>query len=71
MGQLDPALKPTQRSIAQEAVDHALYGLMQVADGVTGALRNDEWAVDLRMAVRLHRHEALVEQLELFDGDGA
>jgi hypothetical protein len=44
---------------------------MQVIDGVTGALRSEEWTVDIRTIVRLHHRQTVVEQLDLFDGDGA
>jgi hypothetical protein len=71
MEQLDPALTDSQRTIAQAAVDHALYGLMRVIDGVTGALRSEEWTVNIRTIVRLHHRQTVVEQLDLFDGDGA
>jgi hypothetical protein len=67
MEQLADSLTDRERSVAQEAVDHALYGLMQVIDGVTGGLKNDEWAVDLRVTVQLHHHKLVTEALDLFE----
>jgi len=71
MEQLADSLTDRERSVAQEAVDHALYGLMQVIDGVTGGLKNDEWAVDLRVIVQLHQRNLVAEAVDLVEnGDG-
>lgn len=54
------------------AVDGAVYGLMQVVDGVTGAMHNDEWEVSVRVRVELRRRgdEAVVGAIDLDEGDG-
>ena len=58
---------------ANTAVDAAVYGLMQVADGVTGAMKNERWQVQVCVAVQLvdRQNGEIVESLDLFDGDGA
>jgi hypothetical protein len=71
---LDPTVDAATRAAAEHAIDDTLYGLMMVIDGVTGALRNPQNRVELRVTARLVRradsHEELVEELDLADGDG-
>jgi len=67
---LDPSMEPATRVLVMEAVNNALYGLMMVVDGVSGALRNDEDAVDLTMTVRLRRGDTVITEMDLQHGDG-
>jgi hypothetical protein len=53
LDQLDPKLSTATRKAAAQAVDDALYGLMMVLDGVTGALANDRQQVELAVQVKL------------------
>ena len=58
---------------AAAAVDGAVYGLMQVIDGVTGKMHNDDWEVSVRVRVELRRSdgEAIGDEIDLTDeGDG-
>jgi hypothetical protein len=68
---LDPALDATARSAALKAIDDAVYGLMMVIDGVTGALRKHDTSVSLSMSVRLQQGEDILQEMDLLDGDGA
>lgn len=71
LDQLDPGLDDVARAAAEKAINDALYGMMMVADGVTGCLRGPDHRVDVRIHVRLLMGEgAVFEDLDLFDGDG-
>jgi len=70
LARLDPEQEASTREAAIKAIDNAVYGLMMVIDGVTGTLRGGEYRIDLRMNVRLSRGSELIQQLDLFDGDG-
>jgi len=54
-------------------VDAAVYGLMQVAEGVTGSLHNDCWEVRVRVVVELadRNTDEVHQRLDLYEGDGA
>jgi len=69
---IDPSISAEARSAAQKGIDDALYGLMMVIDGVSGAIQNDAHSVELSIAVRLlnHEPEGIVAELDLRDGDG-
>ena len=71
---IDRSLDDAAQQAARKAIDDALYGLMMVIDGVTGALANGDHAVTLTTEVRLVRREGaaeeVVNQLDLRDGDG-
>ncbi len=67
---LDPKLDANAREAATRAIDDALYGVMMVADGVTGALANETHRVALNISVRLEEKGRVVERLDLADGDG-
>ncbi|MCZ7682761.1 MAG: hypothetical protein M5U28_29790 [Sandaracinaceae bacterium] len=74
---LDPDLDESARAAALRAIDDALYGLMMIADGVTGGLSNGELTVSVRLVARLERTEpdgtiTLAHELDLGppDGDG-
>jgi len=45
---------------------------MMIIDGVTGSLSNADLSVDLKVIARLVRRagDAVVQQLDLFEGDG-
>jgi len=69
---LSPDLSEESREAALGAIDEALYGLM-VLDGVSGALRNQQYSVSLQVVSRLMEHgpdRSTVEQLDLAEGDG-
>lgn len=71
---LDPDLAPEVRTVAEAAIRDALYGLMMVADGVTGVLRGEDEQVSVSVVVRRQRHgevPEVLEELDLFDGEGA
>lgn len=70
--QIKPTLSAEARAAAQKGIDDALYGLMMVLDGVTGALANEAQRVELVVQAKLVNHspEKLVAQLDLRDGDG-
>jgi hypothetical protein len=63
-------LSASERAVAQRAVDHALYGVMMVADGVTGQLMGPPGTVSVHLSVRFEPTKGPVEQLDLFEGDG-
>lgn len=69
---MDPSLAPEARAAATKAANDALYGLMMVLDGVTGALQNDSSTVSLRVTAQLTTTETdeVVYSLDLCEGDG-
>lgn len=74
-GQIDPGLGDEARGAALKAIDDALYGLMQVIDGVTGGLANADHAVAIDFVVRLVARGGpadgrAVAAVDLRDGDG-
>ncbi len=71
VARVDPSLGPAAKAAALKAIDDAVYGLMMVIDGVTGALRHADLSVSLSVSVRLERDEEAIQQLDLFEGDGA
>jgi hypothetical protein len=73
--QLAPGLSAEARQAALEAIDHTLYGLMMVLDGVTGALDNETHVVELQVAARYvaSREDSdgtVEDQLDLRQSDG-
>ena len=72
LDRLDPKLSPAARAAAQQGIDDALYGMMMIVDGVSGSVTSATHKVDLRMSVRLVQRQdgQILEQLDLFDGDG-
>ena len=60
------------RTAALQAVDDAVYGLMQLLDGVSDPLSNDECYVTLRTTAELRRSsdDTVLHALDLQDGDG-
>ena len=72
---IDPKLNAKARAAVIKGIDDALYGLMMVADGVSGCLANDSDEVSLSLIVRHSRKSARgefkpVAELELAYGDG-
>lgn len=72
---MDPHLAPEVRAAVQKGIDDAVYGLMMVIDGVSGALSNDSDRVELSVvALHVRKDEAgepaVINQLNLADGDG-
>ena len=69
---IEQALSAEARAAAKKGIDDALYGLMMVLDGVTGALANETQHVDLIVQARLvnRRPEKVVVELDLKNGDG-
>src|SRR5262249_734659 len=67
---LAPGLSPVAREAALKAIDDTLYGLMMVADGVTGTLRSDNASVSIPFRVILQQGDRIVSELNLADGDG-
>ena len=70
--QVDPLLNDDAKAAATKAINDAVYGLMMVLDGVTGALANESQRVNLRVVAELvdTKSEVLIESLDLMDGDG-
>lgn len=64
-------LPPEAREAALKAIDDALYGLMMVADGVSGSLRGERGAVRLALSARLMGPDGEnLQSLDLAEGDG-
>jgi len=70
--QLDRNLSEDARSAALKAIDDAVYGMMMVIDGVSGALKNEKHRVSLAVAVQLTDLDTddTITQVNLADGDG-
>ena len=64
-------LPAVARDAALKAIDDALYGLMMVADGVTGALRSGTRYLHVRVNVRHQDGGRILDEIDFFDGDGA
>jgi hypothetical protein len=72
---IDTRLTPKARAAVIKGIDDALYGLMMIVDGVSGQLANDSDEISIAMLVRHSRklpsgNAALIEELDLQDGDG-
>ena len=67
---LPESLSASERAAAIAAIDDALYGLMMVADGVTGGLRNDRYDVAVTVHARLRRDGEVLSEMDLAGGDG-
>ena len=75
MEQIDPALTKEARAAAQKGIDDALYGLMMVIDGVSGALSNEAHKVYVDFIVRLAARSCtdsaqVLSEVDLRYGDG-
>jgi hypothetical protein len=69
LARVDAALGAASKEAARQAIDDALYGMMMIIDGVSGALRDADRSVELDVVVRLRRGAEIVQQLNLRDGD--
>lgn len=58
------------QAIAHEAIDHALYGMMMIADGVTGSICGPAGIVHVSMTVHFTPVNGAPIALNLADGDG-
>ena len=70
--QVDPSLNDDAKAAATKAINDAMYGMMMVLDGVTGALANASQRVNLRVMAQLvdTKAENVIDSLDLMDGDG-
>lgn len=70
--QIERTLSTEACAAAKKGIDDALYGLMMVLDGVTGALANETQRVELAVQARLVNRspEEVVVELDLKEGDG-
>ncbi|WP_439463612.1 hypothetical protein [Roseateles sp. NT4] len=70
--QIDQTLSAEAQAAAKKGIDDALYGLMMVLDGVTGALANQTQRVEVAVHARLVNlnTEEIDVELDLKDGDG-
>jgi hypothetical protein len=67
---LSAKLDEKTRLVAIQAINQALYGVMMVADGVSGSFRNERCSASVSMAVTLEQKGHPPERLDLSDGDG-
>lgn len=67
---LSPKLDNKTRTVAIQAINQAVYGVMMIADGVSGGFQNERCSVSVSMAVTLEEEGRPPERLDLFDGDG-
>jgi len=75
MERIDPALKGDARAAVKKGIDDAVYGLMMIMDGVTGALSNVSHTVYIDFIVRVAARSkaktgCVLSELELRQGDG-
>lgn len=70
ISRIDPSLDETARAAAIGGINDAVYGLMMVIDGVSGALRDGTRSLELDVRVRLRDGDATLAELPLSDGDG-
>lgn len=53
-----------------KGIDDAIYGLMMIMDGVTGCLKNDQYAVSIENIIKLERNGETIQEINTFHGDG-
>ena len=73
--ELPATLSAGEREIAEKAIDAAVYGLMQVVDGVSGGLRNERERISLSLWVTHEEidpagNDRTLASMNLFEGDG-
>jgi hypothetical protein len=72
--EIDGSVTEEARKAILKGIDDAMYGIMMILDGVTGALRNEHCAVTLEHKVKLLKlnndNASTVEEMDLADGDG-
>src|SRR5262245_55096108 len=72
---IDPTLTPEARAAVKKGIDDAVYGLMMVIDGVSGAVRNANYMVYIDFIVRLaarcdSKIDGVLSEIDLRNGDG-
>jgi len=67
---LESDATPTTRSAVELAVNKTLYALMMQIDGVASGLSGYGHELSLSFGVELRKGDAVVDKLDLFDGDG-
>jgi hypothetical protein len=75
MQRIDPTLPEQAQAAVRKGIDDAVYGLMMVIDGVTGALSNAAHTVSIDVVVRLQARSECGDPLtqsevDLGQGDG-
>lgn len=72
LAKMDRKLSAETRAAVEKGINDAVYGLMMVIDGVSGAIANKTQAVELSVAAQLVNRKSgdVVAQLDLRDGDG-
>jgi hypothetical protein len=75
MEQMDVALTDEVRAAVQKGIDHAVYGMMMVIDGVSGGISNESRTVYMDFIVRLAKRGGpgageVLSEVNLRDGDG-
>lgn len=58
------------KELIVRGIDDAVYGLMMIMDGVTGGLRNDQFAVSLESMIKLTENGKTIQEINTSDGDG-
>src|SRR5687768_15942182 len=74
MESVDPALPDDVRAAVQKGIDEAVYGLMRVIEGVSGALSNASHTVSIDFIARLAARGdsdqgGLLSEVDLRQGD--
>jgi hypothetical protein len=72
---IDQGLSAEARAAVEKGIDDAVYGLMQVIDGVTGGLSSESHNVSIEFIVRLAARDqsgnrAVLSEVDLGNGDG-
>lgn len=71
---IDEKIDSHTREKIIKGIDDTIYGLMMIFDGVTGELKNSEYAVTLETSVNLiqksDNDSRVIEKINLFDSDG-
>jgi hypothetical protein len=53
-----------------KGIDDTIYGLMMIMDGVTGCLKNDQYAVSIENIIKLERNGETLQEINTIHGDG-
>ncbi len=72
---IDPDVDDATRTAVKKGIDDAVYGLMMVLDGVTGALSNDSERIQFRVVAQHVRQDnsdddSVISEVNLANGDG-
>lgn len=51
-------------------IDDAIYGLMMIMDGVTGSLKNDEYAINIKNIITLEKNGDVIQEINTLSSDG-